>query len=199
MKKLTLAVSLAALTAGGGAYAHGMMGIEGDITRAQAQEKAAEMFDRMDANKDGLLNDADRDARMGQMFDALDADKNGAISREEFMAAHSGMHGHGDMKMGGDEHAGHEMKMDGMKGSMKPMGGGHGGMHGMHGMRDMMLKMADKNNDGAISATEFTEAHLAMFDKADANKDGTLTEAERKAAMEKMRAEMQAPQPAPAK
>ena len=92
MKKLTFAVSLVALTVGAGAFAHGMkdMGMK-DITRAEAQAKCAEMFARMDANKDGLLNDADRDARMGQMFDTLDTDKNGSISREEFNAAHSGM------------------------------------------------------------------------------------------------------------
>lgn len=209
MKKLTLAVSLAALSMGGVAYAHGMMGMKGDLTRAEAQQKAAAMFAKMDTNSDGLLNDADRQARMTQRFDAMDTDKNGAISRDEFMAGHSGMGG----KEGHDHKEGAAAKPGGMKmgdggmgghgGGMK-MGedgaGGHGGMMrghgGMHGHRDMLMKMADKNNDGAVSATEFTEAHLAMFDKSDTNKDGTLTSAERKAAMEKMKSEMSAAKPA---
>lgn len=178
MKKLTLAVSLAALTVGSAAYAHNHMGMKGDITRAQAQEKAAAMFASMDVNSDGLANDADRDARLAQHFDRMDSDKNGAISREEFTAGHAAMHG-----MGGGDRKGHHMgHRDGMK-----MGGHHGRMGGQRGH---MMKMADKNGDGAISAAEFTEAHLAMFDKADANGDGTVTAAERKAAMEKMRETM---------
>jgi Ca2+-binding EF-hand superfamily protein len=180
MKKLTLAVSLAALAIGGAAYAHNHMAMgDKDITRAEAQAKCAEMFARMDANKDGLLNDADRDARMGQMFDALDTDKNGSISREEFNAAHSGMSG---MR----HHMGRPDGMTMGHGSMK-------GHHGRGGMKMQMMKMADKNGDGSVSSAEFTEAHLAMFDKADANKDGTLTSAERKAGMEAMKAQMQAP------
>lgn len=196
MHKFTLTLSLAALALGGSAYAHGMKGMgDKDITRAEAQTKSAEMFGRMDVNKDGLINDADRSARMVQMFDALDTDKNGSISREEFNAAHSNMHGKvegghmgmsmakpGDMKMG-ESRMGH-------------MGDAHHGMGRMGGHHEMMMKMADKNGDGAVSAAEFTEAHLAMFDKADANKDGTVTAVERKAAMEKMKSEMGAAKPA---
>ncbi len=59
--------------------------------------------------------------------------------------------------------------------------------HGhMHGMLD-----ADVNKDGAISREEFSEAHkirsLKMFDKMDANHDGKLDQAERKASKEKMK------------
>lgn len=204
MHKFILTVSLAALALGGTAYAHGMKGMgDKDITRAEAQAKCAEMFARMDVNKDGLLNDADQTARMGQMFDSLDTDKNGSISREEFNAAHAGMGmghdggmGHMDMPMG---------KPDGMKMGEGAMEGGHGQMggmgamggmsHGDHPRGDMMMKMADKNGDGSVSAAEFTEAHLAMFDKADTNKDGTLTAAERKAAMAKMMSGMDMPKP----
>ena len=194
MKTFNLAVSLVALAVGGGAYAGGMMG-DKDITRAEAQQMASTMFAKMDANNDGLLNDADRDARMGQMFDSLDTDKNGSISREEFLAAHSGPHGMHDKGM--DDHDG--MKMGGdHKGGMEGGHHGMGGMGRMGGHHEMMMNMADKNKDGAISATEFTEAHLAMFDKADANHDGTLTAAERKTAMEQMHAQMKAAPAAPA-
>lgn len=178
MKKLSLkfslaAVSFSALVLGGAAYAHnhGRMG-DADITRAQAQEKSATMFAKMDANGDGLINQADSDARLASHFDAMDADKNGSISREEFAA------GHAAMREGRGTGEGQRM-------------GRHGGMK-MGGHRQKMMQMADKDGDGSVSAAEFTEAHLAMFDKADANNDGTVTAAERKAAMMAMHSEWKA-------
>ena len=50
--------------------------------------------------------------------------------------------------------------------------------------RGMMLKMADTNNDGAISQAEFTAAALKHFDQMDANHDGKVTQDERQAARE---------------
>ena len=60
------------------------------------------------------------------------------------------------------------------------------------GARMAMAKMADTNNDNAISRAEFTAAAMAHFDKADADNNGTVTQAERKAAHEAMRAQWQA-------
>lgn len=200
MRKITMTASVAALLVGTAAFAHGMMGMgDGDITRAEAQQKAAAMFARMDANGDGLLNDADRTARLEQRFQAMDADHNGSISHDEFMAGHADRH-HGDGPMGHDMKMGYDMKMGG---DMKMDGHGMGPMGRMgHGHRGMLMKMADKNGDGSVSAAEFSEAHLAMFDKADTNHDGTLTAAERHAAMESMMGQMghhgpDAPQGAP--
>ena len=50
-----------------------------------------------------------------------------------------------------------------------------------------LLGRLDKNKDGKISADEYRAPVLAVFDSADTNKDGTLTDAERKAAQAKMR------------
>ena len=166
MRKLTIALSAAALCAGGIAYAGPGMKDRGDTTRAQAQEHGAEMFAQMDANGDGVINDADRKTRKDARFDALDSDGNGVLSREEF-AAGQGMRGHGKGK-------------DDMDGSRR------GQMRGDHAGK--MKERADTNGDGSVSKVEFDAAHMAMFDKADANGDGTVTNEERRAAFKEMRA-----------
>jgi Ca2+-binding EF-hand superfamily protein len=188
MKKITkiLLGTAAAASFATAACAYAAPGGEprGDLTRAQAQEQAVKMFERMDANKDGKLDAADREARMAERFDRLDTNKDGSLSREEFAArpAHDGQRfGGPDGKPGFDGHRGGG-KHRGM-GRMGP--GGHGG----HGP---MMKQADTNGDGAISQAEFVAARLAMFDKVDANKDGTVTAQERKDAHQKMREEWRA-------
>lgn len=179
MKKTILTIAL--LTAGlsGAAIAQGPaarpdpMG-DKTVTKSEAQARAGEMFVKMDANKDGKLDQTDRAAHkaqmQGQMFDKLDANKDGSISRAEFSAAR-------------------EQRQAGAAGEGRK---GRRGMHGGHGGKagGMMLKMADANKDDAVSRDEFLAAHSKMFDAADANKDGQLTAAERQAHHAKMREHM---------
>ena len=169
MKKSLIGLSLLALGLASGAYAaETMPGGDplGDktVTKAEFQAKGTAMFDKMDANRDGKLDAADRTAHNGHMFDQVDANHDGALSRDEFMAAHQ----HGPA----DGHA---------DGKRRGHGAGHGG-----GM--MMLKMADTNKDGAVSRDEFLAAHAHHFDMMDANHDGRLTQPERKAGHDKMHA-----------
>ncbi len=182
MKKFALGLSIAALSIGSVAYAanaaqHDGPDADGDrtVTRAEAQAHSAEMFARMDANKDGRLDQADRTAHESAMrdehFAKLDANKDGSISRQEFDAAHSG---------------GPDMGHEGMGGAMMGGGGGYGG--GNRG--PMMMQMADSNKDQAISKDEFAAAHLKRFDMSDTNKDGRLTPQERRVARTKMHAQM---------
>lgn len=172
MRKLTFSIAAATLaTAGVAIAAPGMM--QGDMTRSGVQAKAAEHFAKMDVNGDGVLNPADRQARRAQMFDRIDADSNGAISREEFTAMHRG---HRE----GAEDGEHRGKRGGK------------GMRGHRGGGAHMMRMADANNDGAISQAEFAAGALKMFDAADTDNNGTVTEVERKAAHGKMRAERKA-------
>ncbi|MDP3673987.1 MAG: EF-hand domain-containing protein [Novosphingobium sp.] len=181
MKKFTLAAATAALAmtatalfaapgdVPGGMDADG----NGTITRTETQAAVVARFAKADTNGDGVLNEADKAARMGQMFDRMDADKNGSISRAEFTAAHSA-------KGGGHEGMDHgKMAGRGMGGHR--MGGGGAGM---------MLKMADANKDGAVTRDEATAAALSHFDRMDANKNGQVTRAERQAAMQAMGARM---------
>lgn len=65
----------------------------------------------------------------------------------------------------------------------------HDGMADMHA-EGHGLQAADVNKDGVISHDEFTAAHKArsekMFEKLDANHDGKIDDAERKAGKGKM-------------
>lgn len=150
-----------------------------DVTRAEAQTKAGERFDKMDVNKDGKIDQADRDARRTEMrekgFAALDANNDGSISRAEWDA--------GAAKRGERHAARADARADGGPdkgpGKMGRRGhGGPGGKHGGFGGRGMM----DANKDGSVTKDEAVNAALARFDKTDNNKDGTVTAAEREAA-----------------
>ncbi|MBC2664382.1 EF-hand domain-containing protein [Novosphingobium flavum] len=172
MKKITLALSAAALglagTVAGVAVAQQaarpdrpmMQDPFGNatVTRAEAQAKALELFARLDANKDGKIDKADREirrsVRLDEMFAKLDTNKDGKIDKAEFAAAHQPGAG----------------PMDGMR-----------GMHRM-GPGPMMGRM-DGNGDKAVTRDEFVAGALKRFDAADANKDGKLTPEERRAAM----------------
>jgi hypothetical protein len=180
MRKLTFSIALSTLaTATVALAAPGMGGHkmpQGDVTRAQAEAAAGERFARMDANGDGLINQADREARRAKMIARLDTDKDGTVSAEERAAARANRpEGARAGKRGGD-HAGHA----GMAG--KRMAG--------RGMG--MMKMADTDGNGALSRAEFTAAALKRFDRIDADRNGTVTETERKTAREAMRAQWQA-------
>ena len=169
MRKLTISLlaGAAVLAASGAALAQDRPARHVEMTRAAAQEHAATAFARMDANSDGKIDDADRDARQKVRFDRIDADDNGALSYEEFAAQHEKRAGRGD----GPE--GHRMGMRGMRG---------GAMRGLRGN-------ADANSDGTLTQAEFTAAALARFDAADADKNGTVTAAERKAQRDTMRSQ----------
>ena len=174
--KILLGTAAAASVATAGIAYAAPGGARPDMTRAQAQERAVKMFERMDANKDGKLDTADREARQKARFDRLDTNKDGSLSREEFntrpeRAQQAGKGERPEGKRGGWHHRGGKGRM------------GHGGPK---------MKQADSNGDGAISQAEFTAAHLAMFDKLDTNKDGTVTAQERKDAHQKMREEWRA-------
>lgn len=121
-----------------------------DLTRADAQARASAAFARMDANKDGALDQADRTARQSAMFDRLDTDRDGAISRAEFAA------------------------MQARWGEARKA-------------RAAARAARGAAASGPISQQAFIERALARFDRADADRDGTLTAAERKAVRDTMR------------
>ncbi|WP_275226851.1 EF-hand domain-containing protein [Novosphingobium album (ex Liu et al. 2023)] len=181
-----IGLPIAALAMAGGAYAQQSTRPDADgngtLTRAEMQTHAAAMFTRMDANKDGKLDKADRTARMEEMrakrFAALDANSDGQISRAEFMVQKP--MGDGPMANRGDK--GQDGKDRGHRGWGKR--GGHGGMM-------MMGRMADADKDGAITQAEFTAAAAKHFDMLDANKDGQVTKEERQAARAQMKAKWQ--------
>lgn len=157
-------------------------------TRAEVQTKAAEMFAKLDANKDGKLDAADRAAkraeRQAKKFARLDADGNGSISKAEWD------------QQGADRAAKRAAAGEAGQGKRHAMRGHHGKRGGHHGMR--MMGKADTDGDKAISQAEFQTAALARFDAADANKDGQVTAEERKAQRGAWRAKRGAAPAAPA-
>ena len=124
-----------------------------EMTRDAAQQRAAQMFARLDANADGQIDTADRQNRAENRFDRIDANSDGSISREEFAA------------------------MGAMRGE-----GRRGGRGGRMGRGADMIGAADADSNCAVTQAEFASAALARFDAADANDDGTVSREERRAA-----------------
>ena len=157
-----------------------------DVTRADVIQRSDAAFARLDANRDGrftreeaqALGEQRRERRRTRMFERLDADNNGQISREEFARARRdrgmrGPGGPGPMADGGPDGP--------------PRTGGPGMRrgfrhHGGPGMR-MRMRMGARmfGEAGFITAEQFRNVALTRFDRADANHDGTLTVAERRA------------------
>ena len=168
---LTLSfATAAALLAAGAAYAQPTEPARpeprGATTRAEVEQRTAERFGRMDANKDGLLNDADREAARRETFDAIDADKDGTISFAEF-----------DAKREQRGEARTERRDAGERGFGRRGGRGGAGM----------ARNADADKDGTVTQAEFAAAALARFDQADADRDGTISVEERREARQHKR------------
>ena len=187
---LTLGAALIAvpvLAAPGGA--RGDADGNGTLTRAEAEAHATQMFARMDANKDGKIDAADRTAKRAEMqakmFERIDADKDGSISRAEWDQ-------HGADRAGKRAESGDKRTEagEGRKGKRHAMRGHHGKRGGHHAM---MMGKADTDGDKAISQAEFQTAALARFDAADANSDGQVTADERQAQRAAWRAKRAAP------
>lgn len=162
----------------GGAINHA-----GPVTRADVEARVKTHFAAVDANKDGFIVAAEADEmrakHLAEMrdahFAAMDSNKDGSISRAEFDAGHQGAKADGEGE--------HGKMRGGHHGRGGKWGGERGGMMG-----GRMFERADANADGKVSLAEALTKPLARFDAADANKDGTLTPEERKAAREAMRA-----------
>lgn len=165
MRKLTLALAAVAstLVVGGVAFAQPAPRGGEPMTRSAIEQRADAAFARLDANGDGKLDSADRTARQKAHFDRLDADSDGAISYAEFTASR-------ETRRAGRAEGGERMHR-------------RGGMHHMNraGMMRGMARMADADQDGAVTQAEFRAAALARFDRVDANGDGTISADERQA------------------
>ncbi|GGB88263.1 hypothetical protein GCM10011494_03210 [Novosphingobium endophyticum] len=153
-----------------------------------------------DANSDGVIARAEAQAAAKAMFAKFDANKDGKLDQSDREAHHQEMRGKMFEMLDTDKDgsiskqefmAGKRPGREGMRGHHGAGMGKHLGKHGGgHGM--MMMQKADADNDGAVSQAEFLAAANKRFDMADANKDGNVTKEEREAAREKMKAEWKA-------
>ncbi len=168
-KSLVLSLAAVAALGAGTAYARGEARPEPRaMTRADVEQRTSAMFARMDANADGVLDAADREATRREAFGRIDADGDGSISFAEFETRRDGRR---QSRAGRDR--------------ARPAFGHRG-----------MTRTADADNDGTVTAAEFTTAALARFDKADANGDGTISLEERREARQHMRHNMRRGRPA---
>jgi Ca2+-binding EF-hand superfamily protein len=61
---------------------------DGTVDLAEAKKAGAEMFDKLDADKDGTLSRKELRGRLSRKeFDAADADHDGTLSRDEYLSA----------------------------------------------------------------------------------------------------------------
>lgn len=165
MRHALIGLLLATLAAGSAYALEKREDAAGDLTRDQAQAVATRMFDQLDVNKDGKIDGADRDARRSELFDRLDTNHDGQLSRSEFTAA-----GTSAARDAGPKDAAPA------KQAARPRAGAP-------------TTRVDTDHSGGVTQAEYIAVALRRFDAADANKDGRLTPAERRA---------QAPRRAPA-
>jgi Ca2+-binding EF-hand superfamily protein len=185
MKTFTILAGTALLASAGAALAQPAPGPridrDADVTRQQVIERADQRFARLDVNNDGRATPEEarqamqqrREQAAGRRFERLDANRDGSISRAEFDQARSQLREHR-----GERRAqrGERMGMRGMRG---PRRGGPGGP-GARGERMF-------GEQGFVTREQMRERALARFDRIDANRDGTLTAAERQQARQQMR------------
>lgn len=141
-KKLAIAlitsVGLSSAALASVAFAHGHM--------------RGQMFEQIDANKDGKVTLAEAKAAEKARFTAADTNKDGRLTTEELQAHRASMHGD---RPGNAERA-HKHK-------------GHG---------EKFFAKVDVNGDGAIDATESAAKAEKMFARMDGNSDGVVTQDE---------------------
>jgi Ca2+-binding EF-hand superfamily protein len=213
MKRFALAgVALAALVAVPAlALQQHAISINQPMTRAAVQAMIQTHFAQADVNGDGFVTktefdariaahkaqrEAKRDERQADRFAALDTNKDGSISKAEFEAGHDARiekrvivrkDGKGGVDIDGDIDGDAKVKV--MRRGGPGMGAGPGVMMMRMRMGENWFANADADKDGRVSLAEASAKPLAMFDRADTNKDGTITPEERRAVWDMMRAE----------
>jgi Ca2+-binding EF-hand superfamily protein len=173
LKSLLITTALLALAGPAFAQQAPMPGQPGAAAAPQGQRQGP--FERMDANRDGVLTRDEVRVARTVTFTRLDANRDGFLVREEMPSP----------PMGGAAGRGGRM----------PGGDGQGANRPAHGGE--LLRRADTNNDGNVTRAEYDAAWAAAnaakagvasdrkaraFARLDANSDGTITRAEADAA-----------------
>ena len=185
MNKLILLAGPALLALAGPALAQPAPGPradrDADVTRQQVIDRADQRFARLDLDHDGRATPEEarqageqrRAERAGRMFERLDLNRDGSVSRAEFDQARS--------------------QLREQRGERRAERGGRRGMRGMHGPRRGAPGARGEagqrmfGDQGFVTREQMRERALARFDRLDANRDGTLTAAERQQGRQQMR------------
>ena len=168
MRMLTLVLSTAALALSGAAIAQ--------TAPAPAAKPRAPMAD---------MTRAQVQARAETRFARMDANQDGTVDQADRQARHARMFERMDTDRNGsisraefDAQTAKRAERQGKRTARMERGGGKRAMMGAA--------------RGPITQQAFVDRALSMFDRADANRDGTVTVSERKAAREAMRSQWRA-------
>lgn len=165
------------------------------MTRAALEAGIKARFDKVDANKDGVITRAEFDAqrtamqsqrqaqakaRRDRLFASLDTNKDGQISRAEFDAPR-------ERRAQASQARGDAPRAQAQRFAHRP------GMQGPRGQRmaGTWFDRLDADKDGRVSLADMLAKPLERFDAVDTDRNGTISPEERKAARDKMRARWQ--------
>lgn len=141
-----------------------------NLTRAEAIARADQGFARLDVNRDGRFTPEEaqqlrvqrRAQHAERMFDRIDANRDGSITREEMAQAQT-------------------------QRAERREGGRHGRRGGHRGAPRHEIGGRMFGEQGFVTAEQMRERALARFDRVDADRNGTITAAERQQARGQMR------------
>jgi hypothetical protein len=158
-----------------------------ELTFAEVKAQADRVWNRLDANHDGRIDRADRDARLLEYFAMADTNHDGVISKDEFLAAMRAReakweeHGHNERDR--DELGPPGPPPPGAPQDFRPdvVGGGMGDGPNM-AMAIIGPALHGARTDGVITRAAFDTALKARFDAIDVNHDGSLSQEELRAA-----------------
>lgn len=126
---------------------------DGRISRDEHATHASERFTRMDANKDGFIDQADHQQRMQQRraegFARLDGNSDGRVTRAEFESAHAKRMAENMARRAERETAGKPVRA-------MPTAEERQKRH------DAMFARLDADKDGAVTRAEFDAAKADM-------------------------------------
>ena len=151
---LATATSATAQPAAAGAPAQGAI----PTTRAEVVKVLDERFTAIDANHDGVLTPAELQAIEAQVIQNQKAEIAGAVQR-----AFAKLDTNKDGRLSIEEYGAAAPKV----------------VASATDNAAELVKLLDTDKNGKISNDEFKRRTLSGFDKLDANKDGTVTPAER--------------------
>lgn len=119
--------------------------------RQQRSERLLKRFDRLDRNRDGVLERSEVERPSARLFKRADRNNDGVVDREEIKRLEEAR-----SRKGGEK-----------------AGRGRGGQR-----LEKRFERADKNRDGQVTREEFVGGTSRWFSRADVDRDGRVTKAE---------------------